>query len=108
MSFERSQGLYTKHVISQSDYDQAVADFKSASAKVDQTRAQLDQLAIKAPLMVKLGLRQVSVGDFISSGASLVNLQSIDPIYADFSYTGSLFKTSAAGQSCNDSIRCIP
>ena len=52
---------------------------------VDNIRAVIAKKAVRAPFSGKVGIRRVSVGDFLSKGAPIVSLQSIDPVYVEFS-----------------------
>ena len=47
--------------------------------------AQLEKRIVKAPFSGKLGLRQVSEGSYLSPGAPIVSLVSINPIKLEFS-----------------------
>ncbi|MBU0744969.1 MAG: efflux RND transporter periplasmic adaptor subunit [Gammaproteobacteria bacterium] len=85
LNFDRSSSLYKTHDISKSDFDQAQANYNSARANVDSMQAELQQTTIVAPFAGKLGLTQVNVGDYVSAGQSIVNLQTIDPLKVDFS-----------------------
>ena len=46
--------------------------------------AKLAKTDIRAPFSGIIGLRSVSVGDYVKEGADLVNLESIDPLKVDF------------------------
>src|SRR5690606_25032770 len=45
---------------------------------------RLDKTVITAPFEGMIGLRRVSVGDFVNIGQDIVNLEQIDPLKADF------------------------
>src|SRR5262249_39307402 len=53
-------------------------------AQVAQAQANLNEAKIVAPFSGRLGLRQVSLGDYVTAGQTLVNLQSLDPIVVNF------------------------
>jgi membrane fusion protein (multidrug efflux system) len=72
-------------VISQADLEQAEAAWKQASAQVDNIRAMIAKKVVRAPFTGKLGIRRVSVGDFLTKGTPIVSLQSLDPVHVDFS-----------------------
>ena len=48
-------------------------------------RSTIEKRTIRAPFAGRLGLRQVSLGQFLRSGAAIVSLQALDPIYFNFS-----------------------
>ena len=85
IEFDRAQDLLPERAISQSEFDSARARLDSANAALNTQEARLRQKTIRAPFDGLLGLRRVSTGQFISPGTAIVELQQLDPIYADFS-----------------------
>lgn len=85
LNLKRSQGLLDKRVSSQSDYDQASAEFLKTQAAVAQIQATIDKKTITAPFDGLAGIRLVNVGEYLQNAADIVQLQSLDPIYVDFS-----------------------
>lgn len=94
----RKKELAKKKVVSLSDLDTALATLKINQAQVASTKAKLDQTLIKAPFNGQLGLKMVSIGDFVTPATKLVNLQAVDPIYIDFSIPESNITRVAIGQ----------
>lgn len=94
--FKRAQELLTLKAMSTADFETAHANLLSAQANVAQATAQLKQATMVAPFTGKLGLRLVSVGDYVNSGQPIVNLQALDPIIVNFnipeSYLGKIKK----------------
>src|SRR5271170_2130509 len=80
----RQRTLVAQGNTPQSTVDTAIATRDSAAATVERTRAVIAQKAIKAPFAGRLGLRNVDLGQYVAVGTSLVTLQRLDPIYADF------------------------
>jgi len=85
LTFERAKRLIAQRAISQSDLETAEATWKQATAQVDNIRAVIAKKVVRAPFAGKLGIRRVSVGDFLAKGAAVVSLQSLDPVYVEFS-----------------------
>lgn len=85
VDYQRAVALYDKRVISQQQLDTQTNNLRNAEAMVDQTKAQLVQHNIVAPVSGRLGLKYVDVGDYVNAGANLVNLQQIDPLRIEFS-----------------------
>jgi membrane fusion protein (multidrug efflux system) len=83
-NFERMQGLLNDHVISRAEFDRATADEKETAARVGEIRAAIQRKRITAPFAGILGIRQVNVGQYLSSGDPIVELQSLNPIYVNF------------------------
>lgn len=84
LNFERYAKLYATRTVSKADYDQSKANLDSSTAKVAQMQANLGQTLIKAPFSGHLGVNLISLGQYISVGQDIVSLQSLDPIYVDF------------------------
>lgn len=85
VNYQRNEMLYKKGAISISTLDQAAAQLKSDDANVEKTQAQLSQTLVTAPFNGFLGIRQISLGDYLNAGSAIVNLEDVDPIFVDFS-----------------------
>ncbi len=85
LNLDRVGDLLPKGVISRAEYDRAVAEHKQAEARVGEIRATIERKQIRAPFAGMLGIRQVNVGQYLTSGSPIVPLQSLDPIYVNFS-----------------------
>src|ERR1700734_984597 len=92
----------------QSTVDTAIATRDSAAATVERTRAVIAQKAIKAPFAGRLGLRNVDLGQYVAVGTSLVTLQQLDPIYADFPVPEEALRSLAPGQLVSMPVDAIP
>ncbi len=85
LSYERLRGLRDSGVVAQADYDKAAADQSQAEAAVGEIRATIERKTIRAPFSGLLGIRQVNLGQYLAAGDKVVPLQSLDPIYVNFS-----------------------
>jgi membrane fusion protein (multidrug efflux system) len=85
VTYRRIKDLVDSRSISKSEFDTADANLKRAIAQVDNLRAVIDKKTIRAPFSGKLGIREVSVGQYLDKGSSVVSLQSLDPIHVEFS-----------------------
>lgn len=83
-NFARAQTLVARDVGTVKALDEARASLLSAEADVTLAKARLEKLSIAAPFDGIAGLRKVSVGDYLSPGAEVVNLEQIDPLKIDF------------------------
>jgi len=81
----RMSGLRGKGIIAQAEFDRATAESKQSEAGVSEIRAMIDRKTIRAPFAGILGIRQVNLGQYLTSGDPVVPLQSLDPIYVNFS-----------------------
>jgi len=85
LTFERARRLLAEGTFSQAEYDKADAEYKQALAQTDNIRAAVAKKTIRAPFTGLLGIRLVNLGQMLSPGDEIVSLQSLDPIYANFS-----------------------
>jgi membrane fusion protein (multidrug efflux system) len=81
---ERDAKMLDKKIISQSEYDTALANYDQARAQAANIRATIAKKTIRAPFSGRLGIRQVNLGQILREGDPIVTLQAIDPIHADF------------------------
>jgi len=81
---ERNARMLEKKIISQADYDAAVANHEQAASQAGNIRATIDKKTIRAPFGGRLGIRQVNIGQMLREGDPIVTLQSLDPIFVDF------------------------
>jgi len=85
VSLDRQNSLRTNQLVSQSDYDSAEAAWKQAVANADAVRAIIEKKTLRAAFAGHLGIRQVNLGQYLDAGKLIVSLQSLTPVYADFS-----------------------
>lgn len=81
---QRSRDLAARKVISQAEQDAAESKVNHLKAVVDQMHSMISKKEVRAPFAGQLGIRQVNVGQMIKSGAQVVSLQALDPVYVDF------------------------
>jgi membrane fusion protein (multidrug efflux system) len=81
----RYKSLRTENTVSQAELDQAETDLKQKQANADAVRATIAKKVIRAPFAGKLGIRQINVGEYLEAAKFIVSLQSLAPVYADFS-----------------------
>lgn len=82
---KRVERLVEKKVMAKSELDRRVAELESARAKAIAQGARLSTKTLKAPFDGALGIRRVSLGQYLAAGTPVVSLQSLSPIYLDFS-----------------------
>ena len=84
-TLQRTRKLLTEKTVSQSQYDTADAQFKQAVAQFDTIRAAIAKKTIRAPFAGRLGIRLINLGQILNEGEAIVSLQSLDPIFVNFS-----------------------
>ncbi len=85
ISFNRAKELIASRSISQAELDSADANLKQADAQVDNIKAVIAKKIVRAPFAGKLGIRRISTGQYLEKGSPVVSLQSLDPVYVEFS-----------------------
>ncbi|MEZ4600085.1 MAG: efflux RND transporter periplasmic adaptor subunit [Syntrophotaleaceae bacterium] len=81
---QRGETLLADNIISQAEYDTALATWQQASAEVANIRATIAKKHIRAPFGGRLGIRLVNLGEMLEAGQTIVSLQSLDPIFVNF------------------------
>jgi membrane fusion protein (multidrug efflux system) len=71
--------------VSQEEYDAAQSLVQQSKADVALTQAQIAKTEIRAPFDGIIGLKNVSVGDFVSSSDIIASIQQLNPMKIDFS-----------------------
>jgi membrane fusion protein (multidrug efflux system) len=84
VNYGRMEQLVKDGVISRLEYDQATAQQKQTEANVGQIRATIERKTIRAPFSGTLGIRKVNLGQYLSAGNAVVQLQALNPIYVNF------------------------
>jgi membrane fusion protein, multidrug efflux system len=95
IQFARDQEVIGEHAISRQDYDtkkNAVdvdqAQVDAAAAALETAQLNLEYCYIHSPIDGRAGARLVDVGNVVQANTtSLLSIQRLDPIYADFTIT---------------------
>jgi membrane fusion protein, multidrug efflux system len=106
--FERAEDLRKQGFISSQARDEAENNLKVAQADAELMQARLSKLALHAPFAGTIGLRLVSVGDYVKEGQDIVNLESIDPLKVDFRVPEAALSQVRDGQTLQVTLDAIP
>ncbi|MCJ0741427.1 efflux RND transporter periplasmic adaptor subunit [Pedobacter montanisoli] len=82
---DRAKQLLQKGAISQEEYDTSLADLQSIRAQTQVLKAQLAKTSIYAPFSGKIGLRSISLGEYLTPNKIIANLLSTNPVKISFS-----------------------
>jgi membrane fusion protein (multidrug efflux system) len=85
LNLDRVRGLRDEGIVAESEFDRVAAEHKQAEARVGEIRATIERKTIRAPFSGILGIRQVNLGQYLNGGSAIVPLQSLHPIYVNFS-----------------------
>jgi membrane fusion protein (multidrug efflux system) len=83
-NFKRTTDLEREKFVSATARDQALNGLRVAQANVALAEARLAKTQIRAPFGGVIGIRQVSVGDYVKEGQDLVTLEDIASLKVDF------------------------
>lgn len=107
-SFERSKDLAQRQFVSESALDQAAANLRVLEAKFQLSKARLDRTSIRAPFAGQLGLRNVSLGDYVKEGTDLVLLEDIASLKVDLRLPERFLGRLKKGQAIQVLIDAFP
>ena len=93
----RQEKLFTSKATSEERRDQARVEFLTQEAVTARDLVTLENHTIKAPFSGKLGIRDLSIGQYITPQIALINLQHTDPIHFDFTLASRHLKSVYPG-----------
>ena len=109
---DQYQAQYQAQVANLTALEKAVAAARSNIAAMQANLARLKELQsyekVTAPFSGVIGLRSVSVGDYVKEGADLVNLEAIDPLKVDFRVPETYLRQVQPGQSLTITLDALP
>lgn len=108
IELERVQRLYDSNSISKSEVDARQSQADQARANVAAQRARIAQKTIVAPFDGVLGIRKVNLGQYVDAGAAIVSLQSLDPIFLNFTLPEQRLADIADGQQVTARVDAFP
>ena len=97
-SYKRNQELVAKKFLSEQALDNSAATLKVQQAAVQLAEAKLAKTRVRAPFGGVVGLRNLSVGDYVKEGQDLVNIEAIDTLRVDFRLPETYLSRLAKGQ----------
>lgn len=106
--FDRIADLLPRRAVSQAQYDEAQANLEAAQARVNEVEAQLSKKILRAPFSGSLGLRLVDLGEYLPVGTPVVEINMLDPIYADYSVSERELGRLSVGNTVQVSVAVMP
>jgi membrane fusion protein, multidrug efflux system len=104
----RASELVGQQLIARSDYDNVRAQRAVDEARVASARAAMSKMSLRAPFSGQIGLRSVSVGEYVNAGQDLVTLVRLDPIEVDFSVPETRLGNLRTGQPVRVEVDAFP
>lgn len=107
-NFKRNDDLARQNFISTRARDESAANVQVLEAKLALAKARLAKLEIRAPFSGVVGIRNVSVGDYVKDGADLVNLDNISSVKVDFRVPEKYADIVRKGQALEVTVDALP
>ena len=104
----RNQELLEKKFVSQQALDSSAAALKVQEAAVQLAEAKVGKTRVRAPFAGMVGLRNVSVGDYVKEGQDLINIEDIATLRVDFKLPEAYLGRLARGQAVEISSDALP
>jgi membrane fusion protein, multidrug efflux system len=108
INVQRARELRAQSTISQSELDSAEAQIQQAAAQADNIRSVIAKKTIRAPFSGRLGLRLVNLGQILHEGDPIASLETLDPVYVDFSLPQQNLADVAPGSSVRVTTDAAP
>lgn len=94
---ERLRELLTINGISQQDYDLSKLEVENLKADIETTRIAISKTEIRAPYQGKVGLRNISLGSYLSPSDIITTIRQVDQLKLEFSIPEKYAKDVQAG-----------
>jgi membrane fusion protein (multidrug efflux system) len=107
-AYDRAADLVSKGIAAKASLDSAIGTRDAARGRVQSIEAKLADTIIKAPFAGVVGLRNVSVGSFVSPGDVITTLDDISPIKGDFTVPERLIGMLKPGLKIEASVAAYP
>ncbi len=107
-TYARYKTLFHQGVVSAQDLDQTASNYGQANASLSQEEALLGQKYIVAPFSGRVGIRDISIGQYLNAGTMVTNIQSINPMYINFQVPEQFLTQLHVGQPVRLTIDTFP
>ena len=107
-NLKRSEDLASRKFISSSAQDTAASNAQVAEAKLKLAQARLSKMRILAPFDGVVGIRGVSLGDYVKDGTDLVNVEDVRILKVDFRLPERNLSQIKSGQSIEVVADALP
>lgn len=107
-NLKRTEDLARRNFVSGSAQEQAASNVEVLAAKLKLAEARLAKMLIVAPFDGVVGIRSVSLGDYVREGADLVNVEDIRTLKVDFRLPERHFTQLKVGQAVEVVADALP
>jgi membrane fusion protein (multidrug efflux system) len=107
-NLKRSEDLASRKFISSSAQETAASNAQVAEARLKLAQARLSKMRIVAPFDGAVGIRSVSLGDYVKDGTDLVNVEDVGVLKVDFRLPERNFAQIRVGQGVEVIADALP
>jgi membrane fusion protein (multidrug efflux system) len=108
LSATRSRELFASNSTAKAEVDSVEAQLQQSQAEVSSIKAQIALKEIRAPFAGHLGIRQINIGQYLDRGNPIVSLQSLDPIYVNFTLPQQQMAQISSGMRVRIKVDAMP
>lgn len=107
-NYRRTEDLYEKKFVSERAKDEAAVNLQVLQAALTLAQARQQKTRIRAPFAGIVGIRNVSVGDYVKEGQELINIEDVSTLKVDFRLPESFFSRLQKGQAIEVATDAVP
>ncbi len=107
-NFKRSQELLARQFVSPQALEAAAATLQVQEAALQVAQAKAARMRLLAPFAGVVGLREVSVGDYVKEGENLINIEAIARLHVDFKLPETRLPQLRVGQQVELTSDALP
>jgi membrane fusion protein, multidrug efflux system len=107
-TLNRLQQMSGTGAVAQKELDDAEAQLKATAADAEELKNTIERKTIRAPFNGRLGIRQAQVGQYLSKANPIILLQTLDPIYIDFTVPQQNISVVKEGQTIVVQVDAFP
>lgn len=107
-TYDRDNELFKQGSVSRSQIDTDMASLNEAQATVEYDQAEIGYKTITAPFDGRIGINQVNIGQYITAGTNIASLQSLNPLYVQFSLPEQELSQISNGQAVSLTSQASP
>ncbi len=107
-TLDRDLKQYQVKAVSKQQIDSDWSNLKNLQGQVQNQLALIAKKNIRAPFAGRIGVRQISVGQYLNVGTSYVSLQQLEELFVDFYIPQRYLSTVRAGQEVQLSVDTYP
>ena len=107
-NLQRNEELVAENFVARRVLDESRASLQVAEAQVQLAEARLARMRIVTPFDGMVGMRNISLGEYVKDGADLVNLEDLSSLYVDFRLPERFQSSVSQGQAVEVQLDALP